>query len=255
MRSVPVSIVLAALVLAFAPLCAAAQTVDALPMRAGGPSPGYFGALIVDAPDTAGAVLRDVLPQSPAETAGLRPGDLITHVADTPIAGARELIEALQSHGAGGQVLLVVRQSGFRNTVAVTLGDRPLPERRRFADFGRVPMARQPSNRPFVRIDTLLEDRTPPDERLGLRTVAATRAALQRRGLPDRPGALVMRVGRDSPADLAGIPISSLIVSANGQAITSPQSLAVALAASAGDAELTYCIGDEERTCRVEAGR
>jgi S1-C subfamily serine protease len=101
----------------------------------------------------------------------------------------------------------------------------------------------------------LLADNTPLDERLGLRTVAATQAALARRGLPDRPGALVMRVERDSAADLAGIPMSSLIVNADGKEITSPQSLAIALSSAEGDVELTYCIGGEERTCRVQIGK
>jgi len=232
-----------------------AQPTDSLPAppRVAEATPGYFGVLAGDAPDDSGALLRDVIPGSPAAAAKLQPGDVIAQVADMPIANARGLIAALQAYVAGDRVPLVVIQAGFRTTIEVTLGERPVPAQRRYADFGRVtPTAPTGRTLPARQFDTLLEDRTPSDERLGLRTVAATQAALERRGLPDRPGALVVRVERDSPADLAGIPMSALITNANGTAVTSPQSLAAALADALGDVELTYCIGREERSCRVE---
>jgi S1-C subfamily serine protease len=236
---------------------AAGQTVESLPAPPRAVTPGYFGVLALDAPDGNGAILRDVVAGSPADAAGLQPRDVITHVGDAPIGGALELIEALRPFGPGERISLAVIQSGFQRDVEVTLGERPAPERRPYADFGRVALPRQSSGASFAptKYDTLLEDNTPLDARLGLRTVAATQAALARRGLPDRPGALVMRVERDSPADLAGIPMSSLIVSANGESVTSPQSLALALTTAGGDVQLTYCIGAEERTCRVIADR
>lgn len=232
-----------------------AQPGEALPAPPRAPVPGYFGVLASDAPNDQGAMLRDVLPGSPAAAAGLEAGDTITQVGEIPIAGAGELIAALLPHGPGDRVTLAVHQSGFRRAVEVTLSERPQLEQRKFADFGRVAMPRSAAPvRVPARLDTLLEDRTPRDERLGLRTIAATQAALVRRGLPDRPGALVTHIERDSPADLAGIPISALIVAANGAAVASPQSLAAALASAHGDVELTYCIGSEERTCRVLVG-
>lgn len=236
----------------------AAQKVDTLPApaRVATATPGYFGVLAADTADESGAILRDVIPGSPAAAAGLGAGDVIAQVAEVPVTGARELIVALQPYVAGDRVPLAVFQAGFRTTIEVTLGERPVPAQRKYADFGRVtPPATTGRTVPARQLDTLLEDRTPSDERLGLRTVVATQGALERRGLPDRPGALVVRVERDSPADLAGIPMSALITSANGTAVMSPQSLAAVLAEASGDVELSYCIGREERTCRVEIDR
>lgn len=215
--------------------------------------PGYFGVLATNAANGEGALLAEIVAGSPAAAAGLQTGDVISAVADTPIHNARELIEVLSAYASGETVTLGVRQSGFLKDVEVTLGQRPAPPRRRFSDFGRV--ATMPSRSPqqiWIAPDTLLEDRTPADQRLGIHTVPATSAALKRRRLPDRPGALVMRIERDSPADLAGIPVGALITSVDNVAVHSPQSLATAMNETAGAIELKYCIGDEERTCRVQ---
>jgi S1-C subfamily serine protease len=215
--------------------------------------PGYFGVLATNAANGEGALLAEVVAGSPAAEAGLQSGDVISAVADTPVRSARELIEVLSAYASGETVTLGVRQSGFLKDIVVTLGQRPAPPRRRFSDFGRV--ATMPTRAPqpvWIAPDTLLEDRTPADQRLGIHTVPATSAALKRRRLPDRPGALVMRIERDSPADLAGIPVGALITSVDNVAVHSPQSLVTAMNETAGAIELKYWIGDEERTCRLQ---
>ena len=82
----------------------------------------------LDVPDgTKGAVVQSVQPGSPAEAAGLQPGDVIvgvgTHAVTSPAEAARAMHTAL--NGSGHALALRVIRNGQPVFVGVTLGDRP----------------------------------------------------------------------------------------------------------------------------------
>ena len=82
-------------------------------------------------------LLGDLTPGAPAERAGLRKGDLVTRVGDTPVTDASQLRERIRNSVAGGQAVpmrLVIDRSGQSLTVEV------LPELRREGDLliGRI---------------------------------------------------------------------------------------------------------------------
>jgi serine protease Do len=216
---------------------------------AAGTSPGYLGVLAVDSGDGGGAVMAEVMAGSPAAEADLRSGDVVVAVEGQPVDGARQFIMAMSQAGPGETRVLTVQHVGFSREVSVTLGDRPGPERRRFPDFGQVRWPSGMSNwATLPRPDSLLEDRTPPEQRLGLHVQPASPAALARRRLPDRTGVLVSRVERDSAADLAGITVGALIVSIDGVSVDSRQALGKALAGGRDTIEVTFFAGSEERS-------
>ena len=69
-------------------------------------------------------MLTGVVPEGPADRAGLERGDLILSVDGTPVASLRELYTALWRHAPGESVSLqVLRESAIR-VVEVTAGDR-----------------------------------------------------------------------------------------------------------------------------------
>jgi S1-C subfamily serine protease len=71
-----------------------------------------------------GVALTGVVPEGPADRAGLERGDLILSVDGTPVATLRELYTALWQHAPGESVSLqVLRESAIR-VVEVTAGDR-----------------------------------------------------------------------------------------------------------------------------------
>lgn len=72
-----------------------------------------------------GATIRQVLPDSPAATAGLRPGDTIVDLAGTVVHSWEELLSAVGQHQPGQSVHLVVLRGGNRVEVTLTLGVRP----------------------------------------------------------------------------------------------------------------------------------
>ena len=76
-------------------------------------SPDVADSLGIDRA-TKGAVITDVLPGSPAERAGLKPGDVIVEVDRRGVASAEEAIEALRIAQKNGHLLRVRGAAGTR---------------------------------------------------------------------------------------------------------------------------------------------
>ncbi len=72
-----------------------------------------------------GARILEVFPNSPAEQAGLRPGDRIVAFDGEPVSAARPLTEHVRRHRPGDTVRLTVIRDGEERTVSVTLGRAP----------------------------------------------------------------------------------------------------------------------------------
>ncbi|MCA8926229.1 MAG: trypsin-like peptidase domain-containing protein [Planctomycetes bacterium] len=91
---------------------------------------GYLGVRFLTAKQGRGVVVRDVLPRTPASSAGLRAGDRILAV-EGPGVGRRAITQpvrlqnALAILPAGTQVTLVLEREGERLTVQVVLARRP----------------------------------------------------------------------------------------------------------------------------------
>lgn len=77
-------------------------------------------------PDTKGAGVVAVFQDSPAEQAGVRPGEVITQVEDTEVDSAEGLTEALREHDPGETVVLTLVSNEGTRTLDVELGERPL---------------------------------------------------------------------------------------------------------------------------------
>ena len=74
-----------------------------------------------------GVRLRQVVPDSPAARAGLKPGDIITAVDGRPLKDARLFVARLAQAGPGGTVDLIVHRDSERKSVEVTLDEeRPV---------------------------------------------------------------------------------------------------------------------------------
>ncbi|MGH9036745.1 MAG: PDZ domain-containing protein, partial [Acidimicrobiia bacterium] len=95
-------------------------------LRGGAATPvGYLGVSTADPTDgSRAAVIVNVEAGSPAATAGLQAGDLLTHVAGNAVAGAAELAGVVSDHEPGETVDVSVLRAGQPLTVPVTLGTR-----------------------------------------------------------------------------------------------------------------------------------
>ena len=70
-----------------------------------------------------GALVVEVVPGSPADEAGLRPGDLITEVEGEAVTPDRPLARLILQYAPGSHITLTIERNGERREVAVTLGD------------------------------------------------------------------------------------------------------------------------------------
>ena len=90
-------------------------------------TPGY-GAYLGSIPDMSespgGVRIMGVRTGSPAETAGLKGGDIIVRMGDVDVADLQGMTAVLRSHRAGDTVDLVYLRDGQRITTKVTFGVR-----------------------------------------------------------------------------------------------------------------------------------
>lgn len=78
----------------------------------------------VDSETDGGAAISQVFPNTGADRAGLRPGDVVLRVADTVIDSGTALTETIRKFRPGDSLNLLVRRGDAELDVRATLGDR-----------------------------------------------------------------------------------------------------------------------------------
>jgi len=72
-----------------------------------------------------GVMVRSLTPGSPAEKAGLQPGDILIAFNDKPIKGARDLVRQVASVAVGSKIELKVIRDKKEQTFVITLEEKP----------------------------------------------------------------------------------------------------------------------------------
>ncbi len=85
------------------------------------PERPVIGALLEDAKKNTGAFIRSVVPLSPAEKAGLGPGDTVIRMGKQVIKNVADLMTAVDTHRVGDTLKLQVRKGEDERAVEVTL--------------------------------------------------------------------------------------------------------------------------------------
>jgi serine protease Do len=95
----------------------------------------YLGVLMGDlneelarqfqAPDTRGALLHDVMPNSPAAEAGLRPGDIVRSVNQRPVTNSAQLRNEVAAAGIGASLQIGFLRAGEERNVTAQLIESP----------------------------------------------------------------------------------------------------------------------------------
>jgi S1-C subfamily serine protease len=81
-----------------------------------------------DPPVDQGVLIQDVVPEGPAEDAGIQPGDVVIDFGGEPVESNDDLVTAIRSHEPGDRVDVgLVRPDGQRDVVTVELGVNPVP--------------------------------------------------------------------------------------------------------------------------------
>jgi S1-C subfamily serine protease len=89
-------------------------------------APAWLGVQAINFPTLNGVLVMDVTPGSPADEAGLQPGDVITQLGNQAIANSTDLQAALASMHPGQQVQVHYELGAASYTTTATLRVRPL---------------------------------------------------------------------------------------------------------------------------------
>lgn len=77
--------------------------------------------------ESKGVVVTEVLPNSPAERAGLRPGDILTHIDDEHVGNGRRGMDKIAATPPGSKVTLSIRRNGEPMELTTVIAERPVP--------------------------------------------------------------------------------------------------------------------------------
>ncbi len=90
-----------------------------------------------------GALVQEVVKGTPAEDAGIKVGDVITKVDDTPVDATHRLGDVVAGYKPGDRVTLTIWRVGETRTIKVKLGENPDNPKRAYLGVYYVEMAPQ----------------------------------------------------------------------------------------------------------------
>jgi len=160
-----------------------------------------------------------VIPESPAERAGLKSGDVIVGIDDQLVQSRRELYQAIRWRGAGSALSLSVLREGDLHKLSAVLSERqdkgPVVSWRL-----EVPSLWNQNKRPEeqVKIHRIV---LPPHLDLGLVVDPLTPQLAKYFKCPSGHGLLVRTVLPDSPASKVGFQAGDVLTQVNGRDVSS----------------------------------
>lgn len=151
-----------------------------------------------------GAVVGDVIQDSPADKAGIKRGDVLLSVNGEKVKNPQEFVTKIRQKLAGDTVVLELVRQKRTMKIDVVLGEVP------------------GSQGDFKQSDT---DGTRLLEGLGLRVGPVTEEIQKELQLKNRDGIAVLSVENGSIAQRAGMRVKDILLEVNGERITNVQSL------------------------------
>lgn len=192
----------------------------------------FFGSPDLDL--EGGALVLNVVEDSPAAAADLQFGDVITAVDGEPVESPDALTEAITSHEPGERVTLTVRRFDEDEALQIEVTLAEHPDEEGVAYLG-VQLGPSPSIQMFRQGPGFFD----AEPFSGAQTLA---------------GIVVREVQENSPADEAGLQVGDVITAIDGEPISDPQALAEAVTArQPGDRiSLTVLANDQTDARQVE---
>jgi serine protease Do len=177
--------------------------------------------------ETAGALVAQVTPDSPAAAAGLEQGDVVRSYNGQKVAEVRDLTKMVADTEPGSDAKIIVWRDGKEVTLNAEIGEMPADQQ----------VAAAATEEPG--------DATP---KLGVALAQLTPDAKRSMDLPeDLEGAMVTDVQPGSPAAEKGLQRGDVIIEADHQKVTTPKTVsdAVRAAAERGDETILLLVKRE----------
>ncbi|HUP68113.1 MAG TPA: PDZ domain-containing protein, partial [Sphingomicrobium sp.] len=200
----------------------AKPVIDAL-AKGQRPQRGYLGvglqpldedlAPSLGLPKNSGEIVRSLVANGPAARGGLQQGDVIISVGNKPVTPEETVSYLIANTPVGSRVPLTIIRGGRRQTVTVTVGERPTEEALSKIGSGTVA---NPD-------DGSATSPATPQRALGLALAPLTPELGRAANLPATArGVVVTSVDPNSDAADQGLQRGDLVVSVNNQLVTTP---------------------------------
>src|SRR5215469_12065121 len=156
-----------------------------------------------------GVTVSNVVPGSPADSAGLKVGDTITSVDGRDVKNGDELVADIASRKPGSKAKLGFVRNGKKQDTTVTIADRSTLFAARLGD-------EEKGN----------DEEQPKESKLGLTVRPLTNDLAERLDLPAGKGVIVQDVKGGSFADDIGLNRGDVILEVNKQPVNTPEDFA-----------------------------
>ena len=170
-------------------------------------------------PEERGVLITSVVPDSAADRAGLKKGDVIIEYNGQRVQGVQQFIRLVRETPVGRKITLKVIRDGQELTLTATMGERRREKRRSYRF--RIPEFRAPK---IVIPDIPRMHMAWRSVRLGILGEALEGQLAEYFGV--EKGVLVRSVQEDSPAARAGIRAGDVIVEVEGEKVETPREIA-----------------------------
>jgi serine protease Do len=202
-------------------------------IKSGAVHHGYLGismnavtpdnASFFNLPDASGAIISEVTPDSPADHAGLKGGDVIRTLDGKTIPNSSALQVAVSEMMPGTQIELGILRNGKQDTIHITVGEfhaKPVEEAANAGSGGGS-----------------------QGGKLGIALNALTPDVRQQFNIPDRvKGAAIENVRPGSAADDAGLAPGDVILEVNRKPVDGPESCVGAIHAVPADKDILLLV-------------
>jgi len=148
--------------------------------------------------DSKGAIIPEVQEDSPADKAGIKPGDVIVELDGKAVENANDLSTRIAAMKPGTTVKLTVIREGKRETITAQLEERKFAEQQGAEKEGQQPSVQ---------------------EKLGISVQNLDATIAERLGYKDQQGVIITQVEQGSAADREGLSAGMLIIEANQKKI------------------------------------
>jgi serine protease Do len=158
-------------------------------------------AQAMDLSENKGALVAEVLPDSPAEDAGFEVGDVVLEMNGTKVKDANDLKNRVALLTPDERVEFLINRDGVERRIDVTIGERP----------GDLTTYYEESRGG--------EGESRAVASLGLEVQNLNPELMEEMGLDEEEGAVITRVFRDSPADKAGLRAGDVVLQFDRQEV------------------------------------
>ena len=207
----------------------AKPVIDSL-MRGQRPQRGYLGVGLQPLDENlapslglqkdTGEIVRSVVAGGPAARSGLQQGDVIVRVGNQQVTPEQTVSYLIANTQVGSRVPLEIIRGGRRQTIQVTVGERPTEQELARLGGGGGTTQGAPDGGPAVT----------PQRTLGLSLAPVTPELARAANLPPNVrGVIITSVDANSDASDEGLQRGDLIISVNGNLVTSPAQVVTAV--------------------------